>query len=193
MDEITQEAQTQVIQQSSSSMTALLIIVLIAAIVLVVVVIIQRRRINEMQRPKYGFLGKPLNSLLLLTFLIGGVGFFYYASNMRDNEFTNVSASSELSGSIIITEIDSSTRTYRFNVIPTIDNIEWGMTSSYSFDVQWTVANGDIYQSIETGLNLSNIGGLTLNLQRGTYQVTATVFVGDRSVVINYEPGLVVE
>lgn len=187
---ITQEV---VATQQATSIAAVLTIVLIVGAVLIGIIVMQNRRIKEMQKPKYGFLGKPLNAFILLAIMLGGIGFVYYATNNTSTEFVDVSADSELDATIVVTQVDSVNRVYQFNVIPSIDGNEWGGNSIYEFDVQWTISNGEVYQTIESGVSSQNTGGVRLTLKPGTYDVTANVFIDDKSTEATLNPPLVVE
>jgi heme/copper-type cytochrome/quinol oxidase subunit 2 len=169
--------------QQSSSILALLVIVFAVITVFAVVLFINNRR--KAAQPKYGFLGKTINSLLLFAVLVGGVGFVYYSTLNQTNEFSDVSADSELDASIVINQIDTTSRTYQFRIIPTIDGVEWGGNNSFEFDIQWTIENGEVYQTIENGLSIQNSGGISLSLKQGTYTVSAAVFVGDKSIIVD--------
>lgn len=179
MDELTQEIQAA---QQASSMAALFALVLIVMVVLVGVVLIQNRKIKEMQKPKYGFLGKPLNAFIVLAIMLGGIGLTYYTTLNRTNQFEDVSADSSVDATIVITQLDSVNQTYQFNTIPTIDFSDWGGSSTYTFDVYWTISNGDVYSQIELGLSSQNQGGIQLSLKKGTYTVKSTIYVGDRMI-----------
>jgi hypothetical protein len=179
--------------QQAVSTAGILTLVLIIGVVLIGIIILQNRKIREMQKPKYGFLGKPLNAFILMAILLGGVGFVYYSTNSNENDFVDVSADSELEASIIVTQVDVANRIYKFNLVPAIDSKEWGGNNIYKFDVQWTVSNGEVYQAIENDLSNQNLGGVTLTLKPGTYKVSATVFIDDKSEEVILNPNLVVE
>lgn len=179
--------------QQTAAVAGILTLVLIVGVVLVGIIILQNKKIREMQKPKYGFLGKPLNAFILMAILFGGVGFVYYTTNNSQNNFVDVSADSELEASIIVTQVDVANRVYKFNVVPAIDSNEWGGNSIYKFDVQWTVANGEVYQAIENDISSQNLGGVTLTLKPGTYKVSATIFIDDKNEEVTLNPNLVVE
>ena len=179
--------------QQTASIAGILTVVLIVGVVLIGIIILQNRKIREMQKPKYGFLGKPLNAFILMAILLGGVGFVYYSTNNNQNNFVDVSADSELEASIIVTQVDVANRIYKFNLVPAIDSKEWGGDNIYKFDVQWTVSNGEVYQAIENDISSQNLGGVTLTLKPGTYKVSATVFIDDKNEEVTLNPNLVVE
>lgn len=179
--------------QQTAAVAGILTLVLIVGVVLVGIIILQNKKIREMQKPKYGFLGKPLNAFILMAILFGGVGFVYYTTNNSQNNFVDVSADSELEASIIVTQVEVANRVYKFNVVPAIDSKEWGGNNIYKFDVQWTVANGEVYQAIENDISSQNLGGVTLTLKPGTYKVSATIFIDDKNEEVTLNPNLVVE
>lgn len=179
MDSLTQDIQTVSASQQYPAFVALFAIVLIVMVVLVGVVLIQNRRIREMQKPKFGFLGKPLNAFVVLAVMLGGLGFVYYNTTTRTNEFTDVSADSSVELSIVITQVDRANRIYKLNAIPIVDNIEWGgEANNYSFDIRWTISNSDVYSRIEEDLSFNNRGGIELNLTKGEYTVSAITYFG---------------
>jgi hypothetical protein len=146
--------------------------------VLAGIVVMQNRRIKDMQKPKYGFLGKSLYAFVMLSVLVGGIGFVYYNTTTKTNEFVTVNADQSFDANIVITQIDSYLNEYKFNAIPLVDDKEWG-ANGYKFDVYWTVTGDNVVTRIELGLTKENKGGVTVQLTKGTYTIKTSIFVGD--------------
>lgn len=189
MDQLTQEVMNA---QQNMTIVSIVTISLIVLSVLVGIVVIQNRKIQDLQKPKFGFLGKPISAFLLIALVIGSIGLVYYSSN-REVGFTDVAAGSELKASIVVTEIDGPAGIYQFNVLPSIDAIEWGGGDNYRFRVQWLVENGEVYQTTENSISLNNQGGVRLTLRKGTYNVSATIFIDDKSVETTLSSPIVIE
>lgn len=159
---------------------ALFAVVIIVVLVLLGLVIAQNRRIQEIQKPKYGFLGKPLAAFAFAAFLIGGTGFtLFVAQNQQDVSVANADFVIDLT--IISTEVNPVTSEYTFNAVPLVDGVEWGNSAAYKFDVYWTISNATTQTDVELGLNLSNKGGISKTLTSGTNRIKATVFSGSKT------------
>jgi hypothetical protein len=166
--------------QTNSSYVVLFAIVIITLIVLMVVLLVlQRNKINELQRPKYGFLGKPLMAMALVAVSIGGIGFtFYSANNSTAVEQTSADKKIDLK---IKTTYSGNGYDYYLNLIPTFNQQEWGGNHKYKFDVYWTIKNNYVVTEAEVGLNLDNKGGILKSLERGKNKIKVTVFFEGKS------------
>lgn len=167
---------------------AIFAVVLVVVLVLVGLVINQNRKIQDLQKPKYGFLGKPLAAFFAMAFLIGGAGFVFYTNNQQtDVPIASADLTAEIN--IVATEVDPILKQYRFNMVPVVNGVEWGGTSAYLFDSYWTITNSTAITDIELALTLNNKGGITKVLQSGTNSVKVSVFVQDK----NFEKEIVVD
>lgn len=160
--------------------TALLAVVIIVVLVLIGLVIAQNRKIQDLQKPKYGFLGKPLAAFAFAAFLVGGTGFVLFV-NRQEQDVSVANADFVIDINIIATETNPVTHEYKLNAIPLVDSVEWGNSAAYKFDVYWTVSNASTQTEVELGLNLNKTGGISKVLTSGTNRVKATVFSSDKT------------
>lgn len=160
---------------------ALFAVVIIVVLVLIGLVIAQNRKIQDLQKPKYGFLGKPLAAFAFAAFLVGGTGFVLFVNNQQqDVSVANASFTIDLT--IIATEVNHVTHEYKFNAIPLVDGVEWGNNKAYKFDVYWTLSNTSTQTEVELGLNTDNKGGITKILTSGDNKIKATVFSSEKTI-----------
>lgn len=160
---------------------ALFAVVVIVVLVLIGLVVAQNRKIQDLQRPKYGFLGKPLAAFAFAAFLVGGTGFVLFVNNQQQT--VNVAnADFTIDVTIIATETNPVTHEYKLNAIPLVDGKEWGSNAAYKFDAYWTISNSTTQTEVEIGLNQSNTGGISKILTSGTNRVNVSVFSGERNI-----------
>ncbi|MEP7103684.1 MAG: hypothetical protein ABI721_03180 [Candidatus Dojkabacteria bacterium] len=171
---------TQLLLTQYPAFAALFAVVIITVLILIGLVITQNRQIQEMQRPKYGFLGKPLAAFAFAAFLVGGTGFVLFVNNQQQ-DVSVANADFVIDLNIISTQTNPVTNEYRFNAIPLVDGKEWGSSAAYKFDIYWTVSNSTTQTDVELGLNLNNKGGITQTLTQGTNRIKASVFSGSKS------------
>jgi hypothetical protein len=152
------------------------VLLFIAIVVMGLMIIRQRRQLNELQRPRYGFLGKPLYSFAAMLIIVGGFGVTFY-SVFQNQGGTQVSADKNILVRIEYKQVSiiGNTGRYKFNFIPNVDNVDWGKDKEL-FEVAWKITNLATNEvKIATESNLSNIkpGGLVYDLPRGRYKVEA--------------------
>lgn len=146
--------------------------------VLAFVIVMQTRKLNEANKPRYGFLGKPLVAVFFLILSIGSFGLVYYASQ-NSSDVDNVSADKELSFEIMSKSLGSNT--YEFKALPKINNKEWGNDGD-RFSVYWTITNTSSETRIELDLTSNNTGGINVELSSGKNIISATLFYNNQSV-----------
>lgn len=174
------EASTVAINQSPA-FAALFAVVVIVVLVLIGLVVAQNRKIQDLQRPKYGFLGKPLAAFAFAAFLVGGTGFVLFVNNQsQDVSVANADFAIDLN--LIATESNPVINEYRLNAVPLVDGKEWGENRAYKFDIYWTISNATTQTEVELSLNLENKGGITKQLTSGTNRVKAVVFSSDKTI-----------
>ena len=173
------EQSTQVLSQYPA-FAALFAVVVIVVLVLIGLVVAQNRKIQDLQRPRYGFLGKPLAAFAFAAFLVGGTGFVLFVNN-QEQDVSVANADFVIDLNIIATETNPVTHEYKLNAIPIVDWVEWGANKAYKFDVYWTVSNASTQTEVELGLNLETKGGITKMLTSGTNRIKATVFSSDKT------------
>lgn len=152
----------------------------IIIVLLVAVIYLQNKRIKDLQKPKYGFLGKPLSALVITGLLAGSVGFALFA-NQQDASTEQISADSELSVSISF--VKESNRTYVFRAIPIIDGVSWSNDPTIAFDIFWNIEHDDEQiELIEQQVSQLDPSELTVQLDAGTNTVTARIATSQRVV-----------
>jgi len=149
---------------------AIFVVMLAVITVLSAIVILQNRKANSL-KPRYGFLGKPLALSFLAILAFGSTALLYY-SNQNPQNITNVSANKDIK--LKIQSVKLGQNSYTFNIIPSLNNIEWGVDGE--FDVYWTISNSSSETRIEYKLTNTDRGGITLDLRAGTNKIRAVVF-----------------
>ena len=161
-------------------------LLMVGAFLLVVVIglsllaLKQSQQLKELQKPKYGFLGKPLYSFVAILMMFGVVSASYIFTPIDNtNQFvTYVLPASEIQFELEAEEViaDEPNIGYRFNIVPVVDEIAWGGLN-IEFDVLWEVTREAelFHEYLETGINDRNPGGFELSFPRGSYSATATV------------------
>ncbi|MEO6728769.1 MAG: hypothetical protein ABIM99_02495 [Candidatus Dojkabacteria bacterium] len=160
---------------------ALFAVVIIVVLVLIGLVITQNRKIQDLQTPKYGFLGKPLAAFAFAAFLVGGTGFVLFVNNQQQ-DVSVANASFTIDASIIATESNPVTHEYKLVAIPLVDGKEWGENKAYKFDIFWTISNASTQTDVELGLNLENTGGITKTLTSGTNRINVRVVSSEKTI-----------
>jgi hypothetical protein len=171
---------------SNNSATLLVIIIffIFLSLGLLSLVIRQRRQIKDLEEvttPKYGFLGKPLLSMMALAVLAGGLGLTYFASqNVQD---VTVRADKDLQIAInaeVQVRVNNDF-SVKFFVIPSVEEQAWAGTFTDTFDVFWTVTGPTTFSQIELGLTQSNQGGFVRTVPAGSYTVEVSVIYGSKT------------
>lgn len=158
-----------------------LVIAVLVVTVLAFIVVIQARRIHDLTNPKIGFLGKPLAVIAVTVLALGTYGTYYYSQNIEP-EVTEVSADSQVTLTINYEVFNASTNEYIFQVVPTVDSVEWGGSDDLQFDIYWTFSNGDTKTQIEFDITRTSPGGVTFILAEGVNTIEAAMFVGDKRI-----------
>lgn len=175
-------------EKDISTYATLFIIALFAIIaVLLVVVITQRNKINELQKPKFGFLGKPLIAFAFVFLSLGSIGILLYSTQNRTNiDITNADLEIELS--INVQKIENTASSYKINVLPIVNGIAWAGSDQLLFSAFWTIANNEgSFTDSEFGLSFSNPGGITKTLSKGKNKISVTLFYKNDSYTFEKE------
>jgi hypothetical protein len=122
---------------SAQSLSAILFI-LVILVGMIAIIVWQQMRIKKMrvsETPKYGFLGKPLYSVLALAVLAGGVGLTWY-NLTHGTEQVTVQAGETVEVEIVYNCNNTETgKQLLLNAVPNYKGADWGGQSTYSFDV----------------------------------------------------------
>lgn len=160
--------------QQYPTFVAIFVLLVVVIAVLSSVVIMQTRKAQE--RPKYGFLGKPLAVLFFMVLAAGSIGLVYYSSKNSQGVDT-VSADKELNVEITTQKIEGNV--YRLNIVPKINQDDWGSTEK--FNAYWTISNTQSFTRVELDLTEKNQGGVVVELKPGKNTVKVVVFSGELS------------
>lgn len=146
---------------------------------LIAYILYQGRKINRLEeaaKPKYGFLGKPIFSLVALFLMIGSFGVTYLVSRNVPDYSVGDEYKVELEIKATEIERDDGLVTAKFQVIPTVDGLEWGGSERNKFDAFWSVKGvEESFSEYESGLTINNPGGFEHTLPEGSYEVRVDV------------------
>lgn len=175
------ENTTATAAQLSSQNSTLIAVVVVNIVIfglLIAYILFQSRKINRLEeaaKPRYGFLGKPLFSLIALSLMIGSFSLTYVISkgtpdySVGDETKVKLEIKAE-----IIEQIDGYT-TARFQVVPTVEDLQWGGTDRNKFDAFWSVKGEENFSEIESDISLASPGGFQRTLPSGIYEVRVDV------------------
>lgn len=167
----------------------LLIIALgVVAVFALGIILVQYRHIRDLTKPRYGFLGKPLYSMAVVAFMLGSVGIVFYGS-------ANLPSGGEFVGSEIdankffidysLSSFDEESYEITLKAVPVVLGTEWGFRDESKVDIDWKLTNRETNETTqfnESGLTVSQQGGITLKLKRGeNYLITAKSHFLDRN------------
>lgn len=154
-----------------------------AVAALTIVVVIQQRRITHLQeltRPRYGFLGKPLLSVALALAMVGGLVITYQATRNIDNVVVNADKNVEIRFQIQTTPVLPTSYKVDFAIVPSVDGVEWGKESADQFDIYWSVTGAESFENLELGKSRANVSGFTRFLNSGRYDITVDVVYANK-------------
>ncbi|CAG1020563.1 hypothetical protein DOJK_00424 [Patescibacteria group bacterium] len=168
-------------KELSSYVTLIAVVLIVVIVLLVVVVISQQQKIKNMQRPRYGFLGKPLYIMVLSFFTVGTLGLVYYSST-QPVQVEQTAADVEVILSINAEPTGGALREYRLTLIPILSGIPWGANDLNKFNIYWTITNGSTSTTdVELSKSYTSPSSLVKTLQPGTNTIKATVFFDGNS------------
>lgn len=161
--------------QNSGAYLALFGVAVITILVLVAVVVMQNRKIRDLQAPKFGFLGKPINAAIFIMVVLSSFSLFVYYTNNEKEVDNTVSVNDNFELQIEYSKNNSNL--YIFKAIALVDGEEYGNSSELTFDVLWTVTGEDILSHMEVDVSLDRPSNYQVKLTPGSYTITATIFV----------------
>jgi hypothetical protein len=136
-------------------------------------------RIRELERPKYGFLGKPVYTLAAILIMISGLGFFGYSFTQQQN--FEIQAQKVVNAQIVTTVVTKGkdTSIVAFKATPFVDGSAYGNIDAYTFDIYWNIIGAQNTDKFEFGKNIAQQSGFNLTLKNGKYDIkTLIVFQG---------------
>lgn len=154
----------------------LILLVIVGLIILGLLAYVYKltRQVKEYERPKFGFLGKPIYPLVAVAALVGGAFFVNY--NLPNQSIINIEASEtvdiEISKQIVFKGSDKIT--VRFEATPYIDTVPYG-DKEESFDIFWSIEGEDFEDMLEFNKSVDNQSGFTKDLSPGNYKINVTV------------------
>lgn len=150
-------------------------------VLLSLVIYLQSKKIKDLERPRYGFLGKPLSILIIVGVLSGSIGFALFV-NTEDVGTDVISADRELS--ISISYLKEQTDVYVLKATPIIDGVSWDNDPSLNFDIFWTIKNeeGEVYELVETQVSQLEPSSITVQLDKGSNEITSKIVLKSRLV-----------
>lgn len=166
--------QQGLIEREYATYVSIFVIITVIIAVLSFIIISQNKKINELQRPKYGFLGKPIAVVLAVGLLVGSYGVIFYA-NRTSTTVGEASADLELSAEVNYQKVGD--KSYMFKVTPKVNSLDWGKNPENQFDAYWMFTADDVESEVELDISQNKPGGVTVNLEPGVYKVKVTVFL----------------
>lgn len=144
--------------------------------ILLSVIFLQNRKIQKLNTPKYGFLGKPLLWMAVSVAIVGGASGLYFSAGIeREPDSISVTDLTELRVNIASTQINADQKLYRFNAIPILGGVAWGEDVDSTFKVTWNIINSSVDTKVETNLSKSFYGGVVSTLEVGENKIVAEI------------------
>lgn len=160
--------------QEITILTSLLVLTTLVVIVLFALVLSQRYKLNKLQTPKYGFLGKALTLVVFASVVTLGGGHLYLNNLSKTPDSVSVSDKNIMSLDIQVEVISKENGIFKFSATPYLYNIPWGIDSARNFNFNWYFRNTTEITKLEYGLNVNFPGGIIITLPKGTTSVTVS-------------------
>lgn len=155
-------------------------IILVVVVALILVVAFQSKKIRELERPKFGFLGKPLSLIAFVIIAGGGIG-LYYLNTQGPTEVTSINANTKIELNISYEAVAGKKNVYLFKAVPVVEDINWGGTEENNFDINWIIENSKVTTEFEYDRNKSNPSAIEIELENGTNKVKAVIYVESKA------------
>src|SRR5260221_6290383 len=160
---------------TSTYITLIGIVAIAVVVVLVVIVIIQNNKIRDLQKPRFGFLGKPMLAFFGLMLSFGTIGILYTSLNQPVN-IQQTNADVEIIVSINL-EATSTPCEIKLTANPIIGGLAWRGTDENKFDFYWTISNDSgVSTDIELKKSFDSPGGLIKKLPPAANSVQVTIY-----------------
>lgn len=166
------------LNMQSGTLIAIVVVNIFLFAALVTFILFQNRKINRLEeavRPKYGFLGKPLLSVLAVFLMLGGFGVTYFVSKNIPDYSVGDEYKVQLEIKTDEIEREDGIATVNFQVIPTVNGEEWGESENNKFDIFWSVKGPENFSEMESKISKISQGGFQKKLPIGTYQIRVDV------------------
>jgi hypothetical protein len=172
-------------------------ILLVVAIFLLTVVIAAtyyiynlNKKLNYVQAPKFGFLGKPLYQFVALAFLLGLFSISIVAISSGPVSIEDSMASQELGINFEyeILSIDQNEYELKIDIVPTISNINWG--DNQEFDILVKILGPSKINQFLYDKTAATKATFVDIFKKGNYSIEITVITGETSKVFFEEINL---
>lgn len=129
----------------------LLLLATFGVIALLLAVIKLDKRLSNLEKPKYGFLGKPL--LFFAVFSFGSLSLTSVAiNNQFSTKTSDVSVSDHRAEDVyakINVKHDTANNIIFLSGLPVIDGIEWGNRKVADVDLEWSIFEDGVLKKFE--------------------------------------------
>lgn len=146
--------------------------------------IVRQRKLEKEAKPKYGFLGKALYSIMLVLFLGGAI--VVGIMSINDKEVINIEAKKNLTADIISNVLIEEDRYVHVSLktAPIVEGKTWGPIGS-KFTMYWTLnnADGDNFTYIESDKSNEDVSGIQVYIPKGSYKITLNVIYEDDTYI----------
>lgn len=155
--------------------------VFVVIVFLVVIVFMQQNKLKRLEEPRYGFLGKPIASLITAAVLGAGLIGGVYLVNQDETTFqTDAKLSVKVSYTKQLVADNGATATYQFRANPTVSGEETTNTTLKEFNVYWNFVGPQKYSKSEIHVSEQNPSNIQITLRKGTYDVIILVNYTDK-------------
>jgi hypothetical protein len=173
---------------SGSTIVIISAILVAIFIFLLVNYILLSKRLKDKEKPKYGFLGKPLYQSIIIIALTGAIGFTSYQATF--NQGPDFSAAEEEINVDFTTSVirdNQNSELVRFEVVPIINDQEWGSNPNDTFDIYLNINGEENITKIFTDASKDKPVNFTENLTNGSYEIRITIISDSYSEVFTRE------
>jgi len=132
------------------------------------------------EKPKYGFLGKPIYPVVVVALLLGSIAVINLS--LPQNKVVNIRAEKVVEANITgtIIGVSKEKQIIEFKLEPYVDNSVWGSDTD-TFDILWNVRGKESFDMFEFEKSRVNISSFSKLLPKGEYEVKATVIYDGKS------------
>lgn len=164
---------------SGGALIALALVAVVCFVSVLYVIIRLIGRIRSLQKPKYGFLGKPLYALVLVG-MAGTITYFSFTFSSQPD--FQIQASRTVTAELSVDVVDSQNGTglVRFEAVPYVDGIAY-LGDNGEFDILWNITGPVRIDKFEYGKTKADRSGFSESLQSGTYTARAVIVYEGKS------------
>ncbi|MFQ5492817.1 MAG: hypothetical protein ACE5DX_01510 [Candidatus Dojkabacteria bacterium] len=136
-------------------------------------------RIRTLEKPKYGFLGKSLYSVIALAVMVGGLGLFSYSFTIQQD--FEIQATKTVTAQITadITKRGDTESIVEFEALPFVNNSQYG--GNGQFDIFWNILGPESFDYFEFERAISSPSGFSQILDNGAYEIKVLIVFEGKS------------